>query len=473
MRFDIKKKFMLANIAIILPMFILFIYFSVVFVDQYNLASVRKTLLNDSYILQLYLYQYLSEHSTEQLSEKDLFFLNYELSKMVNLRSQMLYISNNIQTDSKLEPGDVFSSFRDSQEIKLAIENKKNYKLKEVDTHRYILMTFPFFSKEGIEGVIRLIYLLEEVDNQKSKLTVILSGIGFLVLIAIILLYQYFTDKIVFPLYKLNSVVQLFASGNLENKLDIDSGDEIEELANSFNKMSSDISLLIDNLKVEKSKQKDFYNNMTHEIRTPLTTILGYTDIIKRVDSKESREECLQYIESEGKRLLRMINELLKSSKLNLYDFEINKGYCNISKLIKETAGIIKYKANKYGIKFNLNITEDIFIDLDRDKIKEVILNLMDNAIKYSGTDKIDVSLICSGQAVLIEIKDYGKGIPKDQLEKINEDCMEFQETYISNYDGHGYGLFITKKIIELHDGEFVIDDLKEKGTLISIKLYR
>ncbi|AZO93412.1 HAMP domain-containing sensor histidine kinase [Halocella sp. SP3-1] len=473
MRFDIKKKFMLANIAIILPMFILFIYFSVIFVDQYNLASIRKILLNDSYILQLYLYQYLSEHSTEQLSEKDLFFLNYELSKMVNLRSQMLYISSNIQVDSKLETADVFSSFRDSQEIKLAIENKKNYNLKKVDKHRYLLMAFPFFSKEGIEGVVRLICILEEADNQKSKLTAILSGIGFLVLIAIILLYQYFTDKIVFPLYKLNSVVQSFASGNLENNLEIDSGDEIEELANSFNKMSSDISLLIDNLKIEKSKQKDFYNNMTHEIRTPLTTILGYADIIKRVDSRESREECLRYIESEGKRLLRMINELLKSSKLNLHNFEINKGYFNISKLIEETVGIIKYKANKYGIKFNFNITEDIFIDVDKDKIKEVILNLIDNAIKYSGTDKIDISLMCSGRVVLIEIEDYGKGISRKQLEKINKDYTEFQETNISNHDGHGYGLFITKKIIELHDGEFVIDGLKGKGTLISIKLYK
>lgn len=475
MRLNIKTKFMISNIIIILPMLVLIIYFSVVFVDQYNLSSAKKTLLNDSYLLQAYLYRYFSENDIGELSEKDLYFLNHELSKMVNLRSQILFLKNNIYVDSLIENNDVFADFVNEPEIKIAINNKKNYILKRVNGNRFMLISFPFYSSQEIEttGVVRLIYPLIEIDKQRSNLIKILSLLGLIVLALINILYLYLTEQIVTPLYKLKAVVQLFSSVKINSEVKINSGDEIEDLANSFNKMAKDIAILIESLKIEKKKQKVFYNNMTHEIRTPLTTILGYTDLIKRVDSKEMREEGLFYIESEGKRLLRMINELLRSSKLDLYNFEINKKTSNLSKLVQETIDLIRYKANKYDIKINQNIEEEIYLQIDKDKIKETILNLMDNAIKYSGTKKIDIFLATNINNVYIVIKDYGKGISKKKIDRSKKNFSGIKISNISDYDGHGFGLSISQKIIELHGGEFNIQSTAGKGTIISIRLNR
>ncbi|HEX7713911.1 MAG TPA: HAMP domain-containing sensor histidine kinase, partial [Bacillota bacterium] len=213
------------------------------------------------------------------------------------------------------------------------------------------------------------------------------------------------------------------------------------------------------------------FNNMTHEIRTPLTTIIGYADIIEKLDTKEERSDCLQYIQTEGKRLLRLINDLFRLSKLNTYTLTLSQVQCSLERILQETAEIVRYKANKYGIVINTSIKTNVKLKADKDKLKEVLLNLVDNAILHSKSPQIDIMLSIREKEALIEVKDYGQGIGAEQMEKIRQKFSGCPINSIYDQAGHGYGLLVSKSIIEAHGGSLEIDSTEGTGTTVRVRL--
>ncbi|MGE5582037.1 MAG: ATP-binding protein [Bacillota bacterium] len=472
MKKTIKAKFISLSICTILPMLILMILVIVISVDQYNLMNAKKTVLNDSYLLQIYLNQYLTENSKEKPDEREVYFLNYDLSKLVGLRTQLFFIQGHIYVDSGKEATKRDAAlFLRTREARLALAAKKNFVIKRLNGHRFFIMNFPFYQSKKLVGIMRVEYPLKEEDQFRVSLTIILSLISFLVFIILILLLGIFTRRIVSPLTTLKTGVLKFAGGKLQQPINIQSGDEVEELAGAFNKMANNINNLLQSLQDEKAKQQEFFNNMTHEIRTPLTTIIGYADIIEKLNTKEERSDCLQYIQTEGKRLLRLINDLFRLSKLNTYTITLTKVQCCLEKILQETAEIVRYKANKYGIAIGISIKTNVRLKADKDKLREVMLNLLDNAILHSKSPRIDIQLSSLEKEALIEVKDYGQGISPGQLEKIKQKFSGNPVNSIYDQAGHGYGLLVSKSIIEAHGGDIEIESTEGTGTTVKVKL--
>ncbi len=470
MKTTIKAKFIRMSLLIILPVLIMIILFTVFTIDRYKLLNVKKTLLNDSYILQVYLNQYLSSSWKDTLSEKELYFLNHNLSRMVRLRSQILYLQGSIYADSHQEAKENdLQSFINDPGIQLAAENKKNYWIKKEKWNRSFLISFPFYQDQNLVGVMRLTYPLQEEDVFRDRLLIVLSILGLVVLLVLGILLSFFTGQIVTPLTKLQLAVQAFADGRLLDDLKIDSGDEVEELALSFNKMATKLNELIANLKTEQNKQKDFFNHMTHEFRTPLTTIIGYADLLTKINSNDERDECLKYITSEGRRLLRMVNDILRYSKLNTYSLELKKKVSDLDQLLRESIEIMRYKASKYGIGLNLYSEKPVILEIDWDKIKEVIFNIIDNAFNHSKTEKVDIRLYQRNKKVVVAIRDYGQGISAEWLERIRERFTGFNFDMVNTQSGHGFGLPISEKIMELHGGKLLIRTSELGGTTVFI----
>ena len=472
MKQTIRARFISLSIFTILPMLVLMVFVIVISVDQYNLMNVKKTVLNDSYLLQIYLNQYLSENAQAKLEERDIYFLNYDLSKMVGLRTQLYFIQGHIYVDSGKEATKRDAAFfLQTHEAQLALADKENFVIKRLNDHRFFIMNFPFYQTKKLVGVMRVEYPLNEEDQFRISLGMILSLISFLAFIILILLLGIFTQRIVSPLATLKTGVQKFASGKLQEPIEIHSGDEVEELAGDFNKMANNIDNLLQSLQDEKTKQQEFFNNMTHEIRTPLTTIIGYADIIEKLDTKEERSDCLQYIQTEGKRLLRLINDLFRLSKLNTYTLTLSQVQCSLERILQETAEIVRYKANKYGIVINTSIKTNVKLKADKDKLKEVLLNLVDNAILHSKSPQIDIMLSIREKEALIEVKDYGQGIGAEQMEKIRQKFSGCPINSIYDQAGHGYGLLVSKSIIEAHGGSLEIDSTEGTGTTVRVRL--
>lgn len=465
----IKAKLIKVNLLVVLPTFVLILLLTVFTIDRYQLNNVKKNLLKDSYLLQIYLNQYLTTNRQKTLLEKELYFLNHDLNRMVKLRTELYYQPGDLYFDSNhVEKENAKIRFLNDPGIRLALEDKKNYSIRKEGRNRIFLISFPFYCDKELTGVMRLTYPLYEEDLLKKRLFIVLASTGLVVLFLLGIFLSFFTGQIVIPLHKLKLAVQSFAEGRVTDTLEITSGDEVEALAAAFNEMTKKIRTLIENLQVEKNKQKNFFNQMTHEFRTPLTTIIGYADLLTKIDSPREREECVKYIVSEGKRLLRMVDDILSSSMQTTFTLNLDKKTTDLDALLRETLQIMKYKASKYGITLNLFTKEKVWLELDRDKIKQVILNMVDNAINHSKTENIDLHLYQGKKKVAVAIRDYGRGIPARRLEEINQRIAGLGPELISSaQSGHGFGLPLSAKIMELHGGRLIIRTAAHTGTTI------
>jgi len=468
-KINLKEKFILSSIVVILPVLIFITFLTVKIVDKHNINNVKETLVKNSYLTHMFLYQNLNE--IEDINPRNIYYLNLELSRVLNMRTQIYYQKSSIFFDSseadysnsKFEFED---DFKESRDLELALQENKNYKIKNINNNRFFLLTLPYYKEEETLGAVRLIYPLTREDLLKNNLLYIMSFINILAFIIIIIFIGVLTKKIVNPLKILGERMDEFSKkGELKSEIKISSGDEVEELSKRFQKMSQSITVLIDDLKNEKNKQKTFFDNMTHEIRTPLTTIIGYANILKKIDDPKKSNQALNYIESEGKRLLRLVNEIIASSKFNSgKKSQLQKRNTNLKQLVKESVKIMQYKAEKYDIKINYHFDSEVKVLIDRDKIKEVLLNIIDNAVVHSNSKKIDIILENNISKIVLKIIDYGSGINFD-YEKLLDKQMK-KNQFLA---GHGLGLNISKEIMELHGGKLIIDSSVEIGTTITL----
>jgi signal transduction histidine kinase len=225
-------------------------------------------------------------------------------------------------------------------------------------------------------------------------------------------------------------------------------------------------------LRLLKDKQRQFVTNVSHELKTPLTTILGYIDLLKdKGHDKEIFDKSVYYLQDAGERLLRLISDLIDLSSLSKYEFEIEPKSTNISKLVKDIVGQMSLKAQKFNIKINTYIAdiEDILVDPAR--IKQAVVNMLDNAIKNSPDGEISVILCDEDSVVRLIIEDNGCGIPTDVMERIFEPFYRVDKARSRTLGGNGLGLSITKEIIERHNGQIKIESKEGQGTKVSIIL--
>ena len=154
-----------------------------------------------------------------------------------------------------------------------------------------------------------------------------------------------------------------------------------------------ELSCILSNCRRRKRSRKDFLDRITHELKTPLTAIIGYVDLIPKLQSKEDVQESLRYVAVESERLLSLVEELLKSSKYGTSTFEVSPTVVNIKELAEEAVSIVKPRLNQFEIEV-INELTDVHVVADFDKTKQIFLNVLDNAIKYSDASHIRMNVI-------------------------------------------------------------------------------
>ena len=228
----------------------------------------------------------------------------------------------------------------------------------------------------------------------------------------------------------------------------------------------------ISELRHLQEKQRQFVTNVSHELKTPLTTILGYIELLKeRGSDSEVFKTSVHYLEGAGERLLRLVNDLVDLSSLSKFEFEIEPRSTNMSILVKDIAGQMALKAQKFGIKINTCIVENIILLVDPARMKQAVVNILDNSIKYSPGGEINVTLIQNSDGAVLEIADTGYGIPAEFLDKIFEPFYRVDKARSRNIGGNGLGLSITKEIVEKHLGKIALSSQEGKGTTVTILL--
>lgn len=280
------------------------------------------------------------------------------------------------------------------------------------------------------------------------------------ILLITIALMQNISRKIVNPIKKITDATKKVASGDFTIELETKRDDEIGELTHNFNKMVKELNSI-------ECLQKDFINNVSHEIKTPISSIQGFAKLLEADDlSKEERKEYAEIIKEESDRLLYLSTNILKLAKLENQERIMNKTKFNIAEQIRRTISVLEPKWKEKNIKFNVSLKEQEFWG-EKDLMYQVWMNIIENSIKFSKQDgQIDVKMKTNQDSIIVEIKDYGIGMEEEEVKKIFDRFYQIDKSHTK--PGAGLGMTIAKRIVELSGGKIeVTSKLNESTTFI------
>ncbi|NFG62355.1 MULTISPECIES: HAMP domain-containing sensor histidine kinase [unclassified Clostridium] len=466
MNLGIKGKIVIMNIVVLI-IAILSIYAVTIYTLYSRVINNSIDMLKkESYTSQSFIMKYLETeddfHVENVLNEMSPFIATY-LSNGCKFRVQ-IYNNSSLIGDS-----DNYPNISKDDDVVTALKGNKSYIIRRIEESSYILFSSPIYYSDGTIGCIRYVY---DLDNENTIITNTILSMVLFAIVAIIfssIMSNSFSNRIVRPIVSLKNIARKVSFGDFSKKISINSKDEIEDLSNSFNIMSNNIEIMIENLKEEKDTQKRFLDNVTHEFKTPLAAILGYSDLLLRVKEKKDIEQCVKYIVQSSNRLLKLVEQLLDLSRLNKNEIEIKNENVDIKSVVESAAIMLNPRMSKFGIKLNMNlVSKNVYAD--KEKTEQVILNLLDNAIKYSECTEINIYMEYNESYVIIYIIDNGQGIPKEDLKNVFENFYTAHKALQKKYGGSGLGLSICKEFMEKQSGKIEISSLNGTTVKLSFK---
>ena len=307
---------------------------------------------------------------------------------------------------------------------------------------------------------------IDSKEKTKNFFIFLLKLIGIALFNVVVIggtIIRIMSKKLLKPIEKLTEATQKVSAGDFSVRLETMREDEIGNLTNNFNNMVID-------LESTERLQKEFIDNVSHEIKTPITSIQGFAKLLEDDNlTKEERKEYLNIINEESDRLLNLTTKMLKLSKLQNQSRITNKEQIDVQEQIRKTISLLEPKWSKKEIVFNVSLEQKYFYG-DEELIFQVWVNLIDNAIKFSKQKgKINISLKERNNTIEFKIKDSGIGMTEEEQKKIFTRFYQIDKSH--SEQGSGLGLAIVKRIIELSNGEIEVKSKKNAGTTIIIRL--
>lgn len=297
-------------------------------------------------------------------------------------------------------------------------------------------------------------------DSRNDLMLITLATVGIVFVFSSLILIV-FTDIVYIPLRKITRATEAFAEGDFKYPIDVNNNDEIGYLASSLIYMGDRLSTFEDD-------QKKFIANVSHDFRSPLTSMKGYLEaMVDGTIPVEQHEKYLNIVKNETDRLTKLTNNLLTLNNLNIKGMNLDISDFDINKVIKDTIATFEGTCKNKHIKVALVLTdESLFVSADMGKIQQVLYNLIDNAIKFSKMDssiKIETNL--KNETVFVSVKDSGIGIPKENLKQIFDRFYKTDLSRGKDKKGTGLGLSIVKEIINAHHENINVISTVDVGT--------
>ena len=319
----------------------------------------------------------------------------------------------------------------------------------------------------------------------------LLAGAGICITLVTVLVLVFLIHTLVLkPINELDEKSRQLSAGDLSSRVNLKTNDELEKLGNSFNLMSESLMQNQDNLeekvarathdlamanhellKLDKLKS-DFLANMSHELRTPLTAVQGSVNYLERTVTAPEQQEFVQIIGKNISRVTRLISNLFEFTKLEAGTIEWEFEREDISQLAKEVIDIMSPLALTKEITLVQDCQESIFAVIDLERMEQVLVNLLDNAIKFSAVGAhISVGVKTIGQDVEISITDQGPGIPRENIETIFKKFYTASNGSTHKHQGAGMGLAIAKAIVTAHKGTLSVESCEGVSSTFFIRL--
>jgi len=330
---------------------------------------------------------------------------------------------------------------------------------------RIMAVSSPMIYSNGeVIGVLRFVTSTQIMDRQIAIVAGISLGALSLFILLVILSSNYYIRTILIPLGEIVDKAQMVANGSYGTQIQTQFDDEIGDLAHTINEMSLKIS---ENEKI----QRDFISSLSHELRTPLTAITGWSETLLDSDVLDhDTRRGVRIIHREADRLTGMVVDLLDFTRLQDGRMTLNVEMVDIRSEFEDTVFMYGSRLAEEGIhlKYLENDQEIPEIPCDPQRLRQVFLNILNNAVKHGGEGKmIDAGIVYKDDSVIVTIRDYGPGIPEDELELVKKKFYKGS----SKARGTGIGLAVSDEIVQMHGGELTLENALTGGTLVTIRL--
>ncbi|UQZ37127.1 two-component sensor histidine kinase [Paenibacillus sp. PK3_47] len=401
-------------------------------------------------------YRFTGDNSPDQMQNiLDFFWLDKTELQVLTLSGDILTSSTGFQPDRTITTSDVPEAVGGSIGRWVGRQPGTNESVMAVSKMLQINARDTY--------VIRYLTSMERIDKDLFNLTMVSIGIGAAVMAIVVLFSFGLANSIVKPLNNITAVSAQMAKGKFTTRIKGDYKYEIGDLASTLNYMADEI--------IRSNQIKDdFISSISHELRTPLTSIKGWSEtLISGGYDPEETKLGVGIISKESDRLIGLVEEILDFSKLQQNEMKLSIVLVDIKVVLQETILNIWAKAEKKRIHLLLECEDTIYIKGDPNRLKQVFLNLVDNAVKFSPEDSSIVlsAQRLSGTEMAVIVRDSGIGISEAHLSRVKD--RFFQVDALNG--GTGLGLAISQQIVELHHGKLEMDSELGKGTQVTVIL--
>ncbi len=432
------------------------------------------------YIIQSSYYNSAKQYLVSKLNSVAGILSLYSEDNAVNFSSELRNMLENFSEKDKMELMAVDSRGRisntssgftpnsavympDYEEAMKADDNYGFYIGKQDNGERIMAVSYSILSLETDYSAIRAAVSLSAVDSTVTSYIAIFTAVCIAILLLLALTGFYFINSIVRPVHQISETAGKFAKGDFSVRINNNSNDEICELCSAINHMSDELSNA-------DAMKNEFISSVSHELRTPLTAIRGWAETISAERDAVIIRKGIRVISNETERLSQMVEELLDFSRMQSGHFSLHFDTMDILAELGEAVLIYAERARIEDIVMTYEEPEMLpFVYGDRNRLRQVFINIIDNAIKYSnkgGFVKIIASEISSGD-IMVTVEDNGCGISSHDLPRIKT------KFYKANHSkkGSGIGLAVADEIIAMHGGTLTLESEEGRGTKVIITI--
>ena len=456
----IRRRWMVNSISVVVAIaFVAVIAFSAAMASYYY-TSVSTGLKNTAAAATGFLEDYTESEYRAYVSR---YVANFEMKNHLEL--QFLNRYGSVQQSTS---GLMANVYPGTQDIADAIETQDVgiWSGKDPDTgERIMAVSSPIIYNGTVVGVMRVVTSLKRVDQQILTTVLAACAVAFVVLAIVYFSNLYFVRSIVEPVAGITEISKRIAAGSYGIQMEKKHEDEIGDLTDAINDMSLKIA------QAEKT-QSEFISSVSHELRTPLTAINGWAETILNGEVRDSDDvkKGMGIIVSEARRLTNMVEELLEFSRIEDGRFTLTVEPMDLKAELEDAVYTYREFFRREGLVLNYDDGDEEFppITGDPERMRQVFCNLLDNASKHGGSGKrIDVAVCRQGNRAVITIRDYGPGIPEEELPHVKYKFYKGS----SKARGSGIGLAVCDEIIGRHNGTLEIGNAEGGGCVVTIRL--
>lgn len=356
---------------------------------------------------------------------------------------------------------------KDRIETKSNNPRERNYIIRDVNEKTLLFVTNSMnISNEHYK--INYIKDISYVYNLRKDQYIFFVKLDLVVCLIFAVFMMFVSKYITKPINVIIDTTKKISNGDLSKRVEISSKDEMGVLAQNFNSMTDTIENTVEELKNVNSEKQIFIDNFSHEIKTPLTSIIGYSSLLRTTKYNEKTfSECLDMVYKEGRRLENLSFNLMKLVNLRNDDFDMKKE--NLKNILNYVVEITEPKIKAKNINLHVKF-KDAYVIVEKQLIIMLITNFLDNAIKACEENgNIYLRITTNEDNIILEIKDDGIGIPKEHLHKVKEPFYMVDKSRSRKDNGAGLGLSICHKIMEVHKAKFDIQSKVNEGTTIKV----